>query len=273
MELRFRARKTLSHAEHAALQRGARELAESRTWWCGAPVVFVNDDRRLECWIAVCFDPSDPEDVAMGAQDVELVCDFLRASAPPGLAWDVQRHATSDGSTSWGFGSRGLATSIAHAARVRGAVRLEREPESVALRDEIARERRQGTVRLGRFRFEPAGSDARMDAIDRAALVLDLRVLGPTWERITQERARFLFEALLRADLAYRSPLVDEARARAFAARFFDGLDASASYVTNGTWDDAFCGGSSPIGDATFDVAVGAAGDTHVALMWVGDED
>ena len=245
----------------------------SRRWRAGAPVVWTDpklvgmieleDVAEVVAWLRTIDDTSWeielPNGIAVIGPNVpEIAAAALAAWPANGAPLDPDRFGSLDGPFPWT--SRGVAMLIERMDLVRGIAIDPIDPI-----DEIARLGRAG---LWRWTAPPA-MDARA-VCDRAALALDLAVLGAGWIAIDRARCRALLASALERDLAYRMKRRD---ARPEHAAIVDRFDEAAECFTNGTWDDDFSGASTPIGTATFDLAFAIVDSERVAIVWIGDED
>lgn len=282
MIVTFRARRQLEVARHVAIARAARELAAARPWRCGAPLVTFgpklhgeleidregdNDLGALVAWLRTIDDTSWELDLPDGTAVIgpavpafaSHVLDAWCRGGPPG-ALDPDRYGPLDAPFPWT--SRGLAMQLARIAQLHAEIAL-------APVDPLPSLARLG--RAGQWSWQaPPSTTPRMLA-DRAASELGLQILGRAWIAIPRGRARALLASAIERDLAYRYRRedVDPARGQAL----IDALDDAGECFTNGTWDDDFGGASTPIGDATFDVAFALVDTVRVAMVWIGDED
>src|SRR6266516_4538429 len=127
------------------------------------------------------------------------------------------------------------------------------------LRDEIARARHAGDVVL-RVLSRANNDDVRA-AADSAVAQAGGRPFQIAWREIDRSTAEIVIEALLKRDLAYRVPCMDDAQARSLSERVIALVPAEARFLTNGglgLWHAAVTteAGWDPVTEATFDVAI-----------------
>jgi hypothetical protein len=115
------------------------------------------------------------------------------------------------------------------------------------------------------------------NAADVVAEQCGFRGLADGWRELGRDDAESIAAAVLSHDLAYRSELMDAARAKDYAERFLALFD-DAKYYTNGDLGPVHAQGGGtagwdPITGATFDTGVVVVGTNRVGILWVQDED
>jgi len=140
-----------------------------------------------------------------------------------------------------------------------------------ALTDAVRTSRRAGTVTMLTI-ARPEGVPAR-GAADMLAEAAHYTPIGSGWTPLSREQAESLLAYVLTHDLAYRAETMSADRATELASAFVDLAGPEAEFLTNGSTPDAPAASWAPISEATFDTGVVAVAASHVAMLWVEDED
>jgi hypothetical protein len=145
----------------------------------------------------------------------------------------------------------------------------------------IRLERRYGRVtccvrELEMPRGPASTDDALLGILDQFVRSLDLTPIGDDWVEIERSVAIDAVRYVLMRDLAYRCPIVPEARAGALAEAFVSLFAAAARFHTNS--DPPLTAamsarGWTPLTAATFDVGIVAYDGARIGIVCVEDED
>ncbi|RYD60919.1 MAG: hypothetical protein EOP83_18290 [Verrucomicrobiaceae bacterium] len=118
---------------------------------------------------------------------------------------------------------------------------------------------------------------------DSAAVAFGIKVLGEAWREVSRTVAESILLELLRKDMAFSSPRLEEPVVRAGVDEFLASFSAESRFFTNGNWEmgwirskhssTSFGPEWSPTTDATFDGGVIAIDTWRSGILWLEDED
>jgi hypothetical protein len=117
---------------------------------------------------------------------------------------------------------------------------------------------------------------------DSAAVAFGIKALGEEWREVSSTVAESILLELLRKDMAFSMPRLDEPVVRAAVDEFLGSFSTESRYFTNGSWETGYTrskhGGVSgpqwsPATDATFDGGIIVIDSWRAGILWLEDED
>jgi hypothetical protein len=223
--------------------------------------------------------PDGAAEIAEGRVDPTIVA-WLGDGAVDGtsraealLLRHVDRHR---GIEAQPWSSVGLVARKEHVASLARRIPLDAadSAEIRALRDEIALRRDCGQVWFGVWEARSGAERDPRALADRTTTALGLGVVGPRWQALSRAEAIAILVCVLRADMAYRTPLMSDEQAAEVGVRFLALFAEDAQLFTNAHWHDGqIRGWYDAVAGATFEGGVVAVSATRTGILWVGDED
>jgi len=118
---------------------------------------------------------------------------------------------------------------------------------------------------------------------DSAAVAFGIKALGDAWREVSRTVAKSILLELLRKDMAFLLPRLEESVVRTSVDDFLASFSVGSRFFTNGNWERGWVRSKhsntsvgpewSPATDATFDGGIVAIDSWRSGILWLEDED